>query len=85
MNKLINELGVIANRYALTESKTEENKCLVGSDYFLWLERKKFTELVIQECCSILEQNAEFVNNQDAWEAFLHGASQIKEHFGVEE
>ena len=85
MNKLINELSVIAYRYAVVQSKTKENNCLIGSDYFLGLERKKFAELIISECTEVLEQNAGFVNNRVAKEALQYGASQIKEHFGIEQ
>lgn len=44
-----------ARAYAYNQSTTNEHHCVVGSDYFLDLERAKFAELIVKECAKIAE------------------------------
>lgn len=43
-----------------------------------------FTELIVQDCCKVLEQHAAFVKDRDAKEAYLYGASLLENNFGIE-
>ena len=55
------------------------------------VEYQKFAELIVRECCAILNEmhSWQTMNNQEyssTWhDAVDQGIDQIKEHFGVEE
>jgi hypothetical protein len=48
----------------------------------IWFEfyNKKFTELVVQECCGIVNKHVQWNNTNDCLLVL-----DIKEHFGIEE
>ncbi len=67
MNERIQELLEQAYQWAVTESKGGQNVCAPGSDYFLAMEKKKFAELIVRECASLVVGDPAF----------------ILEHFGI--
>ena len=92
MNNRIKELAKQAYQWAVTESKGGQNVCAPGSDYFLAMEKKKFAELIVQECASICELNGQsYTHSFTPAKARLaestsnHCGLMIKKHFGVEE
>ena len=76
MNEQIQNLADQAYQWALAESKAGENMCREGSAYFLALEKEKFAELLVRECCSIFVE----LRTRPADLAVLD----VKKHFGVE-
>jgi hypothetical protein len=83
MNERIKELIEQAYQWAVTESKGGQNVCAPGSDYFLAMEKEKFAELIVSECCLAL-WTEECRTSDLALEEYTRGSNKIREHFGVE-
>jgi hypothetical protein len=96
MNERIKQLLNQAYQWAVTESKGGQNVCAPGSDYFLAMEKKKFAELIVQECAALAKSKSEYIQSIGtddrgdqiqlhslAWQ-FEEFAYAIKKHFGVE-
>lgn len=89
MNKLIQELALQAKLGpALLLHHYGKVDALTNTEQDELEQIEKFAELIVRECCSVLEQcvaHAEHIQDYEAREVFRYGAIQIEEHFGVEQ
>lgn len=80
MNERIKEL---ANKYAFSKEPYEKIKNKAWTDVY----NEKFAELIVQECCSIAEnQRSKVIENPDdpSWtEHFVDVQTNIKNKFGI--
>ena len=76
MNERIKELMVELKK---TVSTHRGDAVLIGYD-----EIEKFAELIVRECCLVLEQT-ETALDRHKWPSPSECGVYIKEHFGVEE
>lgn len=61
-----------------------EQQGLTGPNYFIsGQELEKFAELIVQECCDVLQNEDIRHGGYGFNQGFLH--KKIKEHFGVED
>ena len=65
-------------KFKETESTHRGAECLAGLD-----EIEKFSELIVKECCDVLQNETIMHNGYGYSQGFLH--KKIKQHFGVEE
>jgi hypothetical protein len=84
MNERFQELAELAT--SRTETVDDYNLQTVIHTTF---SKKKFAELIVQECLNIVSNQTTLDTNEDFREGFSHGLkyawTDIKKHFGVEE
>ena len=76
MNTRIQELALQAADYVNTYDD-------VGADVWFEMYNKKFAELIVRECCLVLEQTQDALDPQK-WSTPRGCTKYIKDHFGVE-
>ena len=74
MNERIRELAKEAYMWSVNEAKGDRNGCIVGSDYFLAMEKEKFAKLIVKECMDAVSNDP----------MALPYIQRIKAKFGVE-
>ncbi len=81
MNERIRELIKQATEHDYTTWDSYNQKELV----YYKFNQEKFAELIVRECCQVVDGMADPEEHSDRYIWALHNASEkIREHFGVE-
>jgi hypothetical protein len=83
MNNKIKQLAKEAGYYLYDLTETHECKTVETDSKDEWITLEKFAELIVAECCNVLQTETIRHDGYGYNQGFLH--KKIKDHFGVKE